>query len=115
MAKFHLKDTNVGAVCGRVKGLMTDQINRVTCLNCKNQPEYIEAAAAATARETESFLAQEPRQFSEPWKDGTITCDVCLGTLFREGNRTCYGHYANYVCAGCGATQSRLTETGMSF
>lgn len=114
MAKTHLK-TATGAACGRAAKFTSEHVNRVTCLNCKNQPEYINAAAEATARETEAFLAQEPRVFTEPWKPGTITCSTCLGTLFREGNRTCYGHYANYVCANCGGVESRLTETGMSF
>lgn len=112
--KTHFKMNN-GTACGRPATRTSDVVNRVTCLNCKKQPEFIDAQATALAKETERFMAQEPRQIAEPWKDGVITCDVCLGDKFREANRTCYGHYANYVCAGCGANQSRLTETGMSF
>jgi hypothetical protein len=113
MAKIHF-NVNGHNACGRT-GRMLESVNRVTCLNCQKRPEFIEAQVKATAAETEAFLAQEPREFREPWKEGTITCGECLGTLFREANRTCYGHYANYVCAGCGSNQSRLTETGMSF
>lgn len=114
MAKTHLKINNRTA-CGRAAKFTTEHVNRVTCLNCKSQPEYIKVAVVAFAKETEAFLAQEPRRFAEPWKDGTITCVECLGDLFRQGNRTCCGHYDNFVCAACGETTQRLTETGMSF
>lgn len=113
MAKIHFKKSSRVA-CGR-EGRTTDQVNRVTCLNCKKQPEFIDEQTLALAKEAEAFLAQEPRRFAEPWKPGHIICDQCLGDQFRRGNRTCYGHYDNFVCAACGSTQSRLTETGMSF
>lgn len=119
MAKRHYKigtdEKRHDAACGRNTVYVTEHVNQVTCLVCKKQPEFVEAQTAALALEAEAFLAQEPRVTKEPWKDGNIECSVCKGDLFREANRTCYGHYSNHVCANCGHTESRLTETGMSF
>lgn len=115
MAKIHFNPENrTAAVCGRT-GRMTEDVNRVTCLSCKRDEVFKLCMEVQLGKEAEAFLAQEPREVKEPWKEGVMTCGVCLGTLFRESNRTCYGHYANYVCAACGGNESRLTETGMSF
>lgn len=118
MPKMHYAKTGNGTgVCGRTPSnphMVSDNTFRTTCLRCASQPEFIDAQAKAAAAKMEAFLAQPPREFREPWRDGTITCD-CGSTMFREADRTCYGHYANYTCAECGANQSRLTETGMSF
>lgn len=100
--------------CGRGKST-TEDVYRVTCLVCNTSEPYLTAKAAADAAKRERFYATPPRQFAEPWRDGTITCSECGGDLFRMGDRSCYGHYENYVCAACGHSESRLTETGMSF
>lgn len=114
-SKIHFRGKNALPVCGRNAVWSATEVNRVTCLNCKKQQEFIDAQTEALATEAEAFLAQEPRVVKEPWKDGNITCRNCLGDLFREANRTCHGHYLNFVCANCGETTERLSETGMSF
>lgn len=95
----------------------TDNVNQVTCGRCVKQPVFKQAQGEALAKEAETFLAQEPRPVQEPWRDGTMLCSECGGTLFRIGNRTCHGHYQDYHCANpaCSHVESRLTETGMSF
>lgn len=61
-------------------------------------------------------MAQVPRTRIEPWKPGVfMLCSECKHGYFRIGDRTCYGHYQDYVCANCGHKESRLTEKGMSF
>jgi DNA-directed RNA polymerase subunit RPC12/RpoP len=111
--RIHFKSNDLAA-CGRGTRL-TENVHQVDCRACGKRPEYIDAMATAQAAKLEAFLAQEPREFAEPWREGKIVCGGCMGTLFREADRTCYGHYANYVCAQCGETTQRLTETGMSF
>lgn len=102
--------------CGRGTGnFVTDNVNRVTCRTCGSREAFIDAKAKAEAEKMEAFLAQEPRAVKEPWRDGNIECTQCGWDLFRMTDRTCYGHYDNWVCAACGYTESRLTETGMSF
>jgi hypothetical protein len=117
--KLHFEIAN-GVACGRavVTGTwVTPKVYRVTCLNCKTTPEFFDAKAEQDAARKAAFEAQEPRQYIEPWRSNTVAmvCSECSGQLFREGDRTCYGHYANYHCAACGHVESRLTETGMSF
>lgn len=115
---FYVRDNQ--PVCGRcvTNGTrISPQVHRVTCLNCKNSPEFSTAKAENDAARQAAFMAQEPRKYIEPWHTKTVAmvCKNCSGELFREGDRTCYGHYANYHCAACGHVESRLTETGMSF
>jgi hypothetical protein len=113
--KIHF-NVNGRSACGRGEWLSQPLApSTVTCLVCANQPEFIEAVAAEKVRRMEAFNAQEPRPVKEPWTAGHMICRECLGTLFREADRSCYGHYSNHVCANCGHTESRLTETGMSF
>lgn len=113
--KIHF-NVNHKPACGR-EGRIADGPFGVTCLACAKQEAYIEAMAKAAADKMERFLAQEPRPITEPWHEGNVpmVCSECGGTLFRVADRTCYGHYQNYTCAGCGHNESRLTETGMSF
>jgi hypothetical protein len=98
---------------------LTDDVTRVDCGACAKRSEVIEAKATAAILKAEAFNAQEPRKVSEPWRQpyGSVpmVCKSCGNDTFREADRTCYGHYANWVCAACGNTESRLTETGMSF
>lgn len=100
--------------CGRGQST-TDDVRRVTCLFCNTSEPFLSAKAAADAAKREAFQAQVPQQFREPWNTGNIVCKSCGNDRFRMGDRTCYGHYENYVCSACGGTESRLTETGMSF
>lgn len=114
-SKIHF-EINGNPACGR--GTRTHaSVTQVTCGLCAQKDAYIEAMAKAQADKMERFLAQEPRAMIEPWHEGRVTmsCGECGHMKFREADRTCYGHYANYVCANCGHTESRLTETGMSF
>lgn len=106
--KRHFKDG-----CGRGKAV-TDNVYAVTCLICKSSESYVKAKEAADKAKHEAFLAQVPRVMGEPWKEGNIVCRSCGNETFRIGDRTCYGHYANFHCAACGNIESRLTETGMS-
>lgn len=100
--------------CGRGK-VITDKVRRVTCLVCQSREAFVLAKAADDADRLQAFYDQTPRTFAEPWNGkGNIVCN-CGSDLFRQADRTCYGHYDNYVCASCGETTQRLTETGMSF
>jgi hypothetical protein len=90
----------------------TAEPSRVTCLDCKSTDRYAKAAAADQDRREAAFKAQTPRQFEEPWGKGRIVCRKCQGDLFRDNGRS-LDHY-RYVCAECGETTLRLTETGMS-
>ena len=109
MTKTHLTNG-----CGRGQSTTSD-VSRVTCLNCQATPAYATAKADHDAERARAFMAQTPRQFREPWNTGNIVCKSCGNDRFRMGDRTCYGHYENYVCSACGGTESRLTETGMAF
>lgn len=116
--KHYAKTGNGTGVCGRTPSNArnaTNNVFAVDCRRCQAQSEFIDAMAKAAADKMEAFLTQEPRKVREPWKDGDMTCGECGGDLFRHADRTCYGHYDNWVCAGCGHNESRLTETGMSF
>jgi hypothetical protein len=108
--------THLTQGCNRGKRLTTD-VYQVDCEACKRTVPFQVAKEAADAAKQAAFLEQTPRHFREPWyqEDKLIACRFCGGILFRQADRTCYGHYANYVCANCGNTESRLTETGMSF
>lgn len=103
--------------CGRERKVAA--VSQVTCLVCQATPQFIETKANTDAARQAAFEAQVPRTFSEPWHQPygkvPLTCKNCAGRLFRQGDRTCYGHYDNFHCASCGHVESRLTETGMSF
>lgn len=116
MVKYHFV-LEKGNACGRPGRVITDKVQYVTCLNCRRTPEFVAAMIELKAQKEAAFEAQTPRKFSEPWHQGNVpmVCKSCGNDTFREADRTCYGHYANYVCAACGGTESRLTETGMSF
>lgn len=106
---------NDKAACGRGRGQRVSlHVGNVTCLNCKKTPEWIAAKEVMDAARKAAFEAQVPSKMGEPWREGNIVCRECDGDLFRIGDRTCYGHYANFHCATCGHVESRLTETGMS-
>jgi hypothetical protein len=109
-------DTTTGLIsaCGRGKRIDLN-VYRVDCGLCKQKAMFIDAHAAAETEREAAFMRQEPRIIPEPWRDGHLVCRNCGGDQFRVGDRTCYGHYQDYVCAGCGNKESRLTETGMSF
>lgn len=116
--KTHYATSNVAtSVCGRGKRLVTGAlVSQVTCLNCKDTPEYQEARAAAEAARRAAFDAQTPTTVREPWgQRGEMVCSECGHNLFRYQGRSCYGHYEDHVCANCGHVESRLTETGMCF
>lgn len=114
---FSIDPANSLAVaCGRTVNDhgQTPFTARVTCGTCKSRKAFKEQEVKDKAAAHERFMAQEPREFGERWRDGLITCQNGH-TLFRYAGRSCYGHYDEYVCAECGDGQSRLTETGMSF
>jgi hypothetical protein len=113
--KTHFEHGPHGNACGRAGRRSTTNVYAVTCLNCQKSDQFLAARRLADDVRHQNFLAQTPRAFREPWKDGNITCRACGGGDFRMGDRTCYGHYENYHCATCGHVESRLTETGMSF
>jgi hypothetical protein len=112
--RTHFTIKNQRPICGRGKRV-TDNISRVDCRLCLARPETVEFMAKAAAEKTAAFLAQEPRRYAEPWKPGDIICSECGHNLFRYAGRSCMGHYSEHVCAKCGHSESRLTETGMSF
>jgi hypothetical protein len=113
--KTHL-DVGGRAVCKRGANI-TRNVYNVTCLLCTDTSFYRQAKVTADVAKQAAFEAQEPRKHIEPWHQGQVpmVCKACGNDTFREADRTCYGHYANFVCAGCGLTESRLTEKGMSF
>lgn len=106
-------DATAAPACGRGQRIDTN-VYRVDCGLCVKQDAYILAKDEADSAKHAAFMAQTPRQYGEPWKDGIIVCQNGHDT-FRYGDRSCYGHYDNFVCATCGDVQSRLTETGMCF
>jgi hypothetical protein len=112
--KTHYAHGPHGNACKRASAKGTTNVYRVDCLACQKSDQFTAAKVEADAKRHETFMAQEPREFGEPWKDGIITC-MMGHTLFRYAGRSCYGHYDEYVCAECGDAQSRLTEAGMSF
>lgn len=114
--RTHFGSKGGTALCGRGKRV-SENVRRVDCLLCQAIPLFARAKTTDALARKEAFDAQVPRQLSEPWHQGNVpmVCRVDGGTLFRMGERTCMGHYQNYVCASCGHAESRLTETGMSF
>jgi hypothetical protein len=114
--KRHLATDAGTSSCGRGK-VITENVNHVTCDLCRAKPVYIKAKIILDAMRKAEFEAQVPRTRIEPWHQDRkqMVCKSCGNDTFREGDRTCYGHYANYYCAACGGCESRLTETGMSF
>lgn len=116
MLKTHFTDG--GSACGRGRFHLPD-VSRVTCQVCQTKPAFIEAKAKADAEHKAAFEAQVPRLVMEPWHKPygqvQMVCKGCGGGRFRQGDRTCMGHYDNWHCAGCGHIESRLTETGMCF
>jgi hypothetical protein len=120
MTKNHLhanETTSTVAACGRYlgtkgRGVQAAAWRRVTCLNCRQSDTFLAAKAVWEAAEQAAFEAQTPREFEEPWGHGPIVCRSCETTYFRDGGRS-LDHY-RFVCAECGQTTLRLTETGMS-
>lgn len=113
--KTHFQ-VNDAPVCGRGARISLHP-RRVDCLLCRNTVEFKAAEYDDEVARAAAFQAQVPQTFREPWytEPTLIVCDGCGADKFRMADRTCYGHYENYVCASCGHTESRLTETGMSF
>lgn len=111
-------DTTARSLCG-AGTRRTENVWNVDCLNCQKSDVFILAMDEAKREKHERFLAQTPREFAEPWHqpygERKIECKSCGGNTFRQGDRTCYGHYDNFHCSNCGNVESRLTETGMSF
>lgn len=101
-------------VCGR-EAFSTQDLSRVTCLNCKRQPEFEAAVTEAGLRAAEAFANQTPTQVRDPWGSSNVTCkhgNGCGNDTFRSNGRS-LDHF-RYVCAECGETTLVLTETGMS-
>lgn len=109
---FSLNGDSFG-VCGRQARRKTHQTWRVDCLACKNYDEFKNAAAAADLAAEAAFWAQTPRKYT-PQFGAELVCE-CGSDLFRYKGRSCYGHFDDYKCAGCGKETSRITETGMCF
>jgi hypothetical protein len=102
------------SVCGR--GFrVTDRTPEVDCQLCLNSEQFEQANAAYLHAKDKAFWEQTPKPMREPWREGLMTCSKCSHQLFRDRDRSCYGHYSNHQCANCGHVESRLTETGMSF
>jgi hypothetical protein len=106
----HRPDT---PACRLSKGRTTDNPFQVTCSLCKGTTRWFEALANAQAAKKAAFEAQVPTQHSD-FMGRPIMCS-CGNDTFRYQGRSCMGHYEDYVCSNCGAINSRLTETGMSF
>lgn len=108
--------TATGTACNRGK-VTTENVRQVTCRLCQATPLFQRAKVTNDLARKAAFDAQEPRQLREPWHRETkpMVCSTCGNDTFREGDRTCMGHYASFHCASCGNVESRLTETGMSF
>lgn len=107
------------ALCGRsVTGprWITTVPASVDCGACKKYPAFTAWQERAEADAHKAFMAQEPVECVAQF-GGKVVCSKCGGVLFRRAGRSGYGHYENYVCANesCGHTESRMTETGMSF
>lgn len=113
MPKTHLATNGVSACLRGTR--TTTNVRQVDCRICQGTQVFMDLKAFDDAQREAAFEAQTPRKVAEPWKEGGMVCSGCGWTFFREADRSCYGHYANYVCAQCGHVESRLTETGMSF
>lgn len=106
---------NGEAECGIDSKRLTNLANEVDCQKCMKKKAFKYAISEYEAKRERQFNEQIPRVMREPWWDGYIECRSCGGKYFRQGDRTCYGHYDNYVCSNCGHVESRLTEIGMAF
>lgn len=114
--KIHYEHGPHGNACGRTGQRSSTSIYAVTCLNCQKSGQFIEAKKVAERVKHERFMSQEPHEVREPWRDGLpMVCSGCGDVLFRDMDRSCFGHYDNWQCANCQHVESRLTETGMSF
>lgn len=113
--KTHYEHGPHGTACGRASTMTTTDVYRVTCLVCQSRDQFLAAKKVADEVRRTAFEAQVPRNFSEPWREGIIICRSCGSENFRQGERTCYGHYDNFHCSNCGHVESRLTETGRAF
>jgi hypothetical protein len=117
MTKTHFTLSNatavatMSAVCGRTAKRATENVHQVTCLSCKDQPEFKDAVVESGLRAAEAFANQTPATVRSPWNQEPITCK-CGHNLFRSNGRSL--DYFDYVCAACGTTTQVLTETGMS-
>lgn len=112
--KTHYAHGPHGNACKRASAKGTTNVYRVDCLACQKSDQFTAAKAEADAKRHETFMAQVPREFKEPWHEGNIECPQGH-RLFRLGDRTCYGHYENFHCAECGEVVQRMTERGMMF
>lgn len=117
MPKIHLATAHGWTACMRSNAARTTTtVRQVDCRLCQDTLVFKNLKEADDAARKAAFDAQEPRIVAEPWqRDTTMICKACGHDRFRHADRTCYGHYDNWVCANCGHTESRLTETGMSF
>lgn len=115
MTKTHYSVGPHGNACGRASARTTTNVYAVTCLLCQGNSQFVAGKKIADDARKAALAAQVPHGVREPWREGDIACRQCGGELFRNLDRTCYGHYDNWACAACGHVESRLTETGMSF
>ena len=106
----HVYRFRAQTVCGR-EAVSTTSVHSVNCLNCKKQPEFVEAQVAATVAAAEAFANQTPVQVMNPWDGKPISCS-CGHDRFRSNGRSLDTY--NWVCAACGKTSHTMTETGMS-
>lgn len=110
-------DTTAIAACGRRHegARRTEDVRRVTCLNCKNQDAFILAKGEADSAAEVAFQAQVPRtvvpDFGRVNDDGVMECFKCGGVLWRERPRSLFSYH--YVCSACGTSAHPMTETGM--
>lgn len=96
--------------CGRGK-VITDNTHYVTCLLCKENPEFIEAQAAVKAAKQAAFEAQVPHTVYNPWTKENIVCSKCGGDQFKDLDRDLWTHW--FYCVNCTHNQGYPTETGM--
>lgn len=114
MKRHFLSKAGKDIACHRVlrAGVWTtDDISRVDCLNCRNQPEFIEAEAAMKAAKEAAFAAQVPHTVRNPWTGKDLVCHVCGGDQFKDMDRDLWTFW--FYCVGCTKNQGYPTETGM--
>jgi Zn finger protein HypA/HybF involved in hydrogenase expression len=111
-AKTHFTTEPNTVACGRPAKRSSENVHRVTCLNCKAQPEYAAAVTEAGLKAAEAFANQTPAPVRNPWDNSEIACRKCGHNLFRSNGRSL--DYYRWVCAGCGESTQTMTETGMS-
>lgn len=121
MLKTHFQvkvpfSTETKAACGRGQRTDTNPF-RTDCRLCQNTDAHILALDEAKSARHAAIMAQPAVQRNEPWhtEPTPMVCKNCGNDTFRMGDRTCHGHYQDYLCGKCGEATSRLTETGMSF